>query len=469
MNGQSNCCASGSVTYAALAILIAGGVLGGLYLSGGWPGTTAAPNSNVQDKPADSPQVQRFSLTSFDAKDPHEAPELAADAAGNVYLTWSSQTSETERTVYLSRMNAGGDSFNKPTVVSQAGIAKFVSQMKGKTITRSSHSDPHLAVSSDGLYLAWTEAMPDLANIRMVLARSTNLGDSFGEPAIVHQGRDARPTYTALALGLNGTVACSWLDNRDKSQQPFASVREPGTAAFGEESSVHIGKDGRGVCPCCPTSSIVAPDGTVYVAFRNVEDGYRDIVISRKKPGQSTFEGPFRVVPPTWKFDGCPHDGASMVIVGDSIHIVWMDARTGVQKCHYGRAKLVDMKFETTELNSQAVGSQGNAKLFVDAGGILHAVWEESIGAEPVRAEGEHRHGPPQVGQGGGRAIMHAQKDSCCDSFGPAKAIAAKPGAFQTRPSITGAKKGELIIAWNELSEEGKAIVVKRIGCGDCQ
>jgi len=444
--------------FTSIAILIAGGTLGGLYLSGSWPGHSTEPIQQPKPEAVAAEPLQRFALSTFDVRDPIEAPELASDAFGRVYLAWSSQTSEKERALYLSRFNEETSAFDPPATVARTGIVKFVSQMKGKTISRESRMLPQLAINGSTVHLAWVGALPDMAGVRMVKAISDDNGASFDTPECVHQGTSARPTFTDLAVGLDGTIVASWLDNREKSQQPFAAIRVPGPASFAAEESIHPGEDGKGTCPCCPTASLVAPDGTVYVAFRNLSDGYRDIAIGRKKPGQTGFEGPFPVTAPTWKFDGCPHDGPSMVIAGERLHIVWMDARSGSPRCYHGQAKLADLKFTSKELHGLPVGSQGNAKIFADQDGGLHAVWEESQEA----STGEHRHGPPQLGAGGGRVIMYAFAKSCCRFFGEARAIAPKPGVFQTRPTITGTIDDEIFVAWNELDESGKAIVVKK-------
>jgi hypothetical protein len=107
----------------------------------------------------------------------------------------------------------------------------------------------------------------------------------------------------------------------------------------------------------------------------------------------------------------------------------------------------------------------------------LHAVWEESFGAESTsgtlavtsegREGGGHRHEPPapKLGAGGGRAVMYATLPAGSSSFAAARPVAPKAGAFQTRPAITSTTHGELMIAWHELDESGKAVVVTRLQC----
>jgi hypothetical protein len=46
------------------------------------------------------------------------------------------------------------------------------------------------------------------------------------------------------------------------------------------------------------------------------------------------------------------------------------------------------------------------------------------------------------------------------------KAVDAKSAVFQTRPAIAIAQDGDLLVAWNELSEAGKAMKFKKVKCG---
>jgi hypothetical protein len=406
------------------------------------------------------PEAHRFALSTFDAKDTVEAPTLAGGPDGAIFLAWASKTGEAERTVFFTRSVDGGRGFDTPTAVSTGRIYKTAG--RGKSAGFERRATPHLDVTAAGLQLTWGEALPDASAMRMLSAASADAGGTFGTPHPVHAGERANPTFSAQAAGPGGALACAWLDDRAGQQQPFAAVRRPGTAVFEPERLVYAGQDGAGVCPCCPTAACFAPDGTLFVGFRNIQSGYRDIAICRLRPGQAAFEGPFPVTGNTWKFDGCPHDGPSLAVVGDALHVVWMDARTGAQRCYHARAKLADMKFEAHDLHPGLDGTQGNPKLLVDAAGVVHAVWEESLGSEPAAAHSGHQHGPPKVGAGGGRAVMHAVWTAGPTGFGTARAVAPKPGAFQTRPVIAAAG-GNLVVAWNELDTTGKAVVVARL------
>ena len=371
-------------------LLAATGIAVGFYLAGpnsaprDTPGNVAATQSTAAletapsadltvgdtvevlpgpERPSPSPaaNLQRFPLTAADIKDTQGAPDMAVDGDGRVHLVWASITDETEQSVFFASSVAGIEGFSSPKPVVQSRIA-FRSQGNGKK-GYAIRMAPHVVAQANVVYLAWAETVPDETTVRMVLVKSMDNCTTFSEPLCVHEHPQARPTFTALAIGRQGQLACSWLDGRATNQHPYASLRPAGESEFLPEFKLPGGENDKGACPCCPTGAAFAPDGRLFVAFRNLVGGYRDLAIVRLRPGEDQFEGPFMVVPPAWKFDGCPHDGPSLVVANGHLHAAWMDAHTGVQRAYYGRAALDDLKFEVHTLHAQGPGTQGNAKL----------------------------------------------------------------------------------------------------------
>ncbi|HEY2253098.1 MAG TPA: hypothetical protein VGH74_18625 [Planctomycetaceae bacterium] len=399
-------------------------------------------------------------LTAADVKDTQGAPDIAVDDDGQVHLVWASITSETEQTAFLSSSSAGLEGFSTPKAVLRSPIA-FRSQGNGKK-GYAIRMAPHVAAHGRTISLTWSETVPDETTVKMVLVTSLDNCATFSEPLCVHTHPQARPTFTALAIGAEGQLACSWLDGRAKNQHPYASLRPAGQNAFLPEFKLPGGENDKGVCPCCPTAATFAPDGTLLVAFRDLVDGYRDLAIVRLRPGEDHFEGPFRITPPAWKFDGCPHDGPSLVVANDHLHVTWMDAHTGVQRAYYGRASLDDLKFEVRALHVMGPGTQGNARLFADLRGGIHAVWEESLENEPAASvAGGHQHGPPAIGSG--RGIRYAFAPAGAEAFEGVRFVHPIAATYQTRPAIAGDADGRIYVAWCELNQEGKSIVVTSV------
>ena len=420
----------------------------------------------VESAPPSRPEAGRvwheFALSAADARDTQEAPALAVDAHDRVCLAWASKTTADERTLFVATSDDGGETFRGPNVVRKSGIFKSSSKRANGGFER--RMVPLLAAYGDTMLLAWGEAPKDGSTIRMMLAESHDGGQSFSEPRCVHRSESARPTFNALAVNRQGHIVCSWLDSRDGAQRPFASLRASSHESFSPEVEVDAGHHG-GVCPCCLTSAAVADDGTAFVAYRNDKEGYRDIWLSSLPPGETRFSNAVSVTGPAWQFEGCPHDGPSLSICGGQLHVAWMDAHSGRQRAYYGRTPLSESRFKIQPLNELGPGTQGNAKLCADAAGRLHAVWEESVQDEPAPDEPEgghsrHQHGPPT---GTGRIIVHAVSPRADGRFEVVKPISPMPKRFQTRPAIACGPAGLVLVAWNELDESGKRVVVTRL------
>ncbi|HET6882357.1 MAG TPA: hypothetical protein VFI31_19485 [Pirellulales bacterium] len=462
------------------ATLLLAGLAGGYFLPLGSP-TADAPDaalgiasngdstgdaivqSTKPPRAGQTPATREFALSDADVRDMQEAPTLAIDARGRVCLAWASKTSDLERTLFVA-VSSVGSGFSGPREVRKSGI--FKSQSKGKSGGFERRMVPLVAAFGDTMLLAWNEAPPDGATIRMMLASTHDGGQTFSEPVCVHQSDAARPTFSSLAVNAHGRAVCAWLDSRHGPQQVFAAVRAATDEAFAAEAEFYGGERAAGVCPCCPTAAAVSEKGETFVAFRNDLDGYRDIWLTKMTGREAALSETFPVTAPRWQFDGCPHDGPSLAILNGQVHVVWMDAHSGTERVYYGRAPLDTLQFEVEPLHSVGPGTQGNAKLCADQNGRLHAVWEESLADEPAASaagatgrHGIHQHGPPT---GTGRVIMHAVATHADGRFSAAVAIAPRPKRFQTRPAIACGEAG-MVVAWNELDESGKRVVVTRI------
>jgi hypothetical protein len=205
--------------------------------------------------------------------------------------------------------------------------------------------------------------------------------------------------------------------------------------------------------------------GTDFVAFRNSDEGHRDIWIARAPAGAPAFEAPVPVTSASWSFEGCPHDGPALALGRDRLHVAWMDGHTGRNRIYTASAPFALPRFSPRELSPGSDGSQGHPRLIAGGDGSLHAVWDENLDADeapPAHAGGGHSHSHGAALSGSGRAIMYATT-SGSDEFGPALAVAPRAGVFQLNPAAVVGPDGQLLITWNELGEEGKQVVVVRL------
>lgn len=431
---------------------------------------SAADASSAAVRPSASlvDVAHQYALRPEDVHADRETPAVAADGAGHVVLAWASQTGALERTIFLARSSDGGAHFEAPIAWRKVPIYRFHSGSPARPMTFSTHVLPRLAAGRDAIWLAWVEAIDGGPEVRYLAARSTDGGAHFSEPAPVHGSNALRPGFTALGLAADGAVLAAWLDGRSKHQQPYFAASPGGSAAgrFGAERLVFAGPGGQGVCPCCDLAVARAQDGTDYVAFRNADAGHRDIVVARSSP--DGFDPPVPVSPDHWTFDGCPHDGPALALAGDALHLLWMDGHAGTNRVYSAHSRLGSLKFAPRELSPGSKGSQAHPRLIADGKGRLLAVWDESLGAaEPAQSSSSagpsHAHGAALSGDG--RAVMYATADAS-GTFAEARPIAPRPGAFQLNPAVAVAPGGDVFVAWNELGEDGKQVVLVRLKRG---
>ncbi len=272
-------------------------------------------------------------------------PTVAVDpVAGGVLLAWVGET-EGRADVYLARVSADGEPSAPVRVNDLPGDAAPHEQAPAQ-----------VGVGPEGnVYVAWQNNTPvegrrfPASDLRF--ARSTDGGLSF-EPAITVNddagGLPASHTFHDLTVAADGTVYVSWIDSRERARREAEGGGEAGAALPGPEIRIARSNDGgrsfgrsvvvdRDACPCCRTSVAVAPDGTVYVAWRKVHDGnVRDIVVARSEDGGRTFASPVRVHADGWVIDGCPHAGPAIgVDSAGRLHVAWYTGREGRQGVFY--------------------------------------------------------------------------------------------------------------------------------------
>ncbi len=411
---------------------------------------------------------QEFVLLPADVTADRETPAMAVDSGGRLLLAWVSQTGESERTLYLARSSDGGTRFEPPVPWRKVPIYRYTSPRRdgNEPMAYSTHVLPRLVAAGPEINLGWVEAIDGGPKVVYYVARSRDGGRTFSAPMPVHGEKAVRPGFTTLAADSDGTVLAGWLDGRGKGQQPFAAIRRAGSDSFEPEQLVFAGPEdtSRGVCPCCDVGVLLTPGGPPIVAFRNTDAGHRDIWLTRaRRDGKMGFAPPVPVTSEPWSFDGCPHDGPALGLIGETLHVLWMDAHTGKGRVYSASSLNQSWNFTPRPINPRGAGSQGHPKLAV-SGSRLVAVWDEALDdSEPRQAstsskEGHaHHHGPNL--SGGGRAIMLAESSDNGVSFSTPSPVAPRPGAFQLNPALVVATDGTVLIAWTELDTQGKRVV----------
>jgi hypothetical protein len=202
---------------------------------------------------------------------------------------------------------------------------------------------PTVAIGSNGaVYIGWTRAIKDAKGTDLVLSVSNDGGRSFGEPVKIND--DSKPAshgMHSLAVDADGQVHVAWLDERnikaghaatktagaamhneaaEPNSEVFYSVSQDGGKTFSTNKKIAVE-----VCPCCKTSLLAAPDGTIYISWRQVLEGdLRHIAVAHSSDGGESFSEAAIVSDDQWEIHACPVSGAAMASPAPNVlEVLW--------------------------------------------------------------------------------------------------------------------------------------------------
>ncbi len=156
--------------------------------------------------------------------------------------------------------------------------------------------------------------------------RSPDSGATWIGPTRINDVADsAREGLHAMASGQDGTVWCVWLDLRAKQTELFASNSRDGGATWSENTLVYRSPE-MSVCQCCHPSIAIHGDA-IYVLFRNLLEGNRDMYLVKSDDGGKTFGAVERLGKDHWSLNACPMDGGMLAIAPTGrVTTVWRRA-----------------------------------------------------------------------------------------------------------------------------------------------
>ncbi len=306
-----------------------------LFLSGcSRPGTQQVFDSSLVQTPGAAtltpnaaPPV-RVSGADADAAE----PAIAAGRDGTAFIVWVEHAG-TEANVLVSRLAADGLAADAPVRVNpKPGLA-----------TAWRGDQPTIAVAADEtIYVGWT-GREDAGAGRpsdIYLSVSRDHGKSFDAPVKVND--DKKPAahgMHSLAVDAHGKIHLAWLDERnitkphrsmkaeghhmESNRELFATFSVDGGRTFAPNKRVATN-----ACPCCKTALAIAPDGRVYLSWRQVLPGdFRHIAVSSSADEGKTFSPGVVVSDDRWVLKGCPVSGSSLSAGADgSLRVVWFSA-----------------------------------------------------------------------------------------------------------------------------------------------
>ncbi len=302
-------------------------------------------------------------------------PAIAADSNGNVYVVYVEHYADKSADVFLQKFDADGKKIGEKVRINPE-----------KEKAKAWFGDaPTIKIGNDNsVFVGWTakvlNAEKSSATV-LNLSVSSDGGKTFSAPLKVND--DTAPAshgMHSLEIGKDGQVFMAWLDERNlkaketafnqnenqlpngfqvvkihhnsnSNQEPKKEVKEetePNSEVFfavsndGGKSFSENKKLSDEVCPCCKTSIATAPDGKIYVSWRQVLPGdFRHIAVAVSENGGANFERPVIVSDDKWQINACPISGAAMSADSSGLlKIIWFTAgKAGEPGLYYSESK----------------------------------------------------------------------------------------------------------------------------------
>jgi hypothetical protein len=275
-------------------------------------------------------------------------PAIAADSEGNIYVLYVEHGAGKTADVFLQKF--GNDAKPKGEKVRVNPEAGRATAWRG--------DQPTIKIGSEGtIYVGWTARVEVSkgAPTDLYLSVSNDGGKSFQAPVKVNDdNQPASHGMHALEVDKNGQIYLAWLDERylkeaspeppqtppsvaqsdNNSRQMLPQESEPNSEVYFAVSNDN-GKTfsankriAANVCPCCKVSMSGAPDGRLYVSWRQVLDGdFRHMAVTSSIDGGNSFSPPSIVSDDQWQIAACPMSGASMAVdKNNALRIIWYTA-----------------------------------------------------------------------------------------------------------------------------------------------
>jgi hypothetical protein len=132
----------------------------------------------------------------------------------NTYVTWRTATQNDE--IYLKKSTDGGNTFGQTINISNTPKKSY---------------NHHLAVYGDNIYITWREEAPVGEGLKLLIKKSTDGGNTFGQANIIWQSPSISDSVIPrIALGSGNRVYSVWRDS------DFANTINPSLTIFFKKS-----------------------------------------------------------------------------------------------------------------------------------------------------------------------------------------------------------------------------------------
>jgi hypothetical protein len=303
------------------------------------------------------------------------APKMATDRDGNIYLVWHDNRAATvgddSWDVYMAKSTDGGASFSASVIVDEH-------------VANAYQYEPDLAVTPGGtIYVSWERYFYDGNAMQwdadVYVAKSTDGGASFGTNVKVSDQVNYQ-YKSAIGVGPSGNVYVVWTDFRsDGSGDVYFARSTDGGVTFSANMPVNTYTAAAQVYP------ELAIDGneTVYVVWldaRRYVESANDIYMARSVNLGLSFDPGFRVSDADLPSDSVANYLYPVITAaGDGqVGAAWYDMRTGDTDTYLTRsydAGLTVMR--SWRVNDLTANSQSVPDIFMTANHDVYCVYRD--------------------------------------------------------------------------------------------
>lgn len=219
----------------------------------------------------------------------------------------------------------------------------------------------------------------------LIAFTSNDGGKTWGQPVTINDvPNSAREGLHDLAGSSGGELFVTWLDLRNEKTELWAAGSKDGGRTWTKNDPIYKSPD-KSICECCHPSALFDAEDNLAVMWRNSIAGSRDMWLMTRARGSARFTPARKLGEGTWKINGCPHDGGTLVGLGDGkFGAVWQ--RSG----EVFLTRDQDAEFKLGKGRQPAV-TNGAAPLVIWNDGTDLVVMRDLRGAQPTQRVGDAR------------------------------------------------------------------------------
>ncbi len=305
------------------------------------------------------------------------APDVVADAAGNVYLVYAQ-----DGDAWFTLSPDDGKTFSRPLRLNTVPHQVLAGHERG----------PKIALGPDGsLHVVWMGAKSD----GLFYARRLPAEEHFSAARNLLDARTSVDGPT-LAAGPRGVVWVAWLDGRRPAdpQNPislpiFWTESKNNGETFSKDLPAEVGTVGEKpsenrrvqgaallrACSCCAMRALAGPHGDFYLGFRGAQHNIRDMLLAvfavRNDDPRIRVS---KIHDDHWEFNGCPMSGPSLAIGPLRLWVSWRSRG----KVYAAESRDLGRHFGSPfSPRSAGSGPENHPVVLVNESGEVFLAWEE--------------------------------------------------------------------------------------------